>query len=153
MPTITHPLPGHAELFVLPPLTKRDHRQATEAFRSESAGRTPESHRQLVTEGIRRFGVTVFAETQAELFSMRVLKPLRATTVGELDKKEVARSFAANKEQLPATLSECRRELKYWNRLGEIRTASTPNYGHYPEIIARVDFVKTIMASLEAQQG
>lgn len=108
----------------------------------------------LAAEARARFGDQLFEMTPAEAYCQEVLKgliPTEGATYGgdDLDKDEAAKHFAADPSALPASLSDCLRELKFWERLYTLRCAVDRGCGDdLAEVYARKDFVFGLLATI-----
>jgi hypothetical protein len=87
------------------------------------AARSVEKHR-LRIEGSARFGDSVLADTDADVFCIEALDGVKPGKWGFLDEGEVAERFKARPELLPYTLADCLHELAYWADLYQLRRAA-----------------------------
>lgn len=79
---------------------------------------------QLQAEGTARFGDSLFADTEAEVFCIEALHGLEANgMLGDYIKEEAAERFKAHPTLLPHTLADCLYELDYWHQLYLLRNA------------------------------
>lgn len=93
------------------------------------------------------------SDTGAESFCIGALAGLAADgKYGDYDADKVAARFKAHPEVMPNTLSDCLRELSFWDVLYSLRNAATPQgeYApdHHPEVNARDDFVFRSLANI-----
>ncbi|KES25019.1 hypothetical protein FG99_02650 [Pseudomonas sp. AAC] len=83
----------------------------------------------LQVEAIARFGDRLMSDTPAEAFCVEVLAGLEFTgTHPPFDEASVAERFKAHPELIPQTLADCLHELKYWEHLHGLRSASCKEY-------------------------
>jgi hypothetical protein len=101
----------------------------------------------LCAEARSRFGDTLFAETDAEIFCVDALHGVPCELIGT-DKLTVADRFRRYPALMPQTLSDCLHELRYWRDLYFLRNA-VEGYGD-PVIQAtmRDGFTLDLMAEI-----
>ncbi|HEX8542679.1 MAG TPA: hypothetical protein VF671_13340 [Pseudomonas sp.] len=104
----------------------------------------------LRVEGAARFGDSLFANTDAEVFCIKAMDGLqRRGSMLDYDKDEVATRFHARPDLMPRTLTDCLCELKYWSHLYWLRNV-VDIYGSDgpPESTARDWFVFGLLAEI-----
>jgi hypothetical protein len=101
-------------------------------------------------EGVARFGSSLMADTEAEVFCIEALCGLKAVgQLGDFDKAGVAARFNSRPELLPYTLADCLYELNYWNQLYWLRNAvDNHSSDGPPEAGARDWFVFGLLAEI-----
>ena len=104
----------------------------------------------LKLEGAARFGGLLMEDTIAEVFCKDALSNLKQTERWPYyDGADAAACFELQSTLLPRTLSDCLRELEYWDLLGEFRSAIDSGLGdHSPEVAVREAFVFDLMAEI-----
>lgn len=88
-------------------------------------------------EARSRFGDDLFAETPAESFCIAALHGLEPNGFGLLSDAEADQRFGAHPELSPNTLTDCLREITYWNELGSLRSSVDLYTDGPPEAYAR----------------
>lgn len=104
----------------------------------------------LRLEGASRFGDTLMADTEAEVFCIKSLRGLkRGGMLNDYDKDKAAQRFQAHPELMPYTLADCLHELDYWHRLYWLRNAVDIYASDGPpQAIAREWFVFSLLAQI-----
>ncbi len=87
-------------------------------------------------EARSRFGDDLFADTPAESFCITALHGLKPGKMGFIADADADERFMQHIELLPNTLSDCLREISYWNDLSSLRY-SVEMYDGPPEAYAR----------------
>lgn len=100
-------------------------------------------------EAFSRFGDALFDATEAERFCVAALDGLEPAMWGDFKNEDVAARFAAQPTLMPQTLTDCLRELAYWETLNRLRHAVEQKYADGPsEAVARESFVFRLLAEI-----
>lgn len=91
-------------------------------------------------EARSRFGDDLFAETPAESFCITALDGLKPDRLGFIADAEADQRFGAHPELLPNTLTDCLREITYWDDLNSLRHSVDSYDEAPPEAYARRHF-------------
>lgn len=95
-------------------------------------------------------GEAVFAKTPQEQFCIDVLMfvPTIEKPWQRYDPDMAAAAFESEGDHAPHTLSDCIRELQYWDDLYGCRSAWENSGDHWPEVQAREDYLRWCMCRL-----
>lgn len=100
-------------------------------------------------EAHSRFGDALFNDTDAEIFCIDTLAGLKMDNMGFFNAAKVAARFKACPELLPQTLSDCLRELAYWDEMWRLRSAVDFHAAESdPAVYARKSFVFDLLGEI-----
>lgn len=108
------------------------------------------SEHQRRAEAVARFGDDILLDTEPEAFCIEALRGLpREGRFGGYDKVQASERFRAHPDLMPNTLSDCLRELEYWNQLYLLRNAVDRDASDGPEEASARDwFVFGLLAKI-----